>query len=49
MKSDRFYPIALVTAVAVIAAIATAFVGSTRDSGDTPSPVKAAISAPAQR
>ena len=44
MTSDRFYPIALVVTLAICAAIATAFVGSSRETNDAPGPTQAAVS-----
>jgi hypothetical protein len=47
-SSDRFYPLALVATLAICAAIATAFVGSSRETNDAPRPAQSALSTPAQ-
>ncbi len=48
MSSDRIYPLSLVAVLAMCAAIATAFVGSSRETNDAPGPVQSAVSTPAQ-
>lgn len=44
MSSDRIYPLSLVAVLAMCAAIATAFVGSSRETNDAPVPVQSAVS-----